>query len=90
MDYIALSKEISYALRHAPWKYELKMDSKGFVKIPQLLSALDESNHYERKITEADLQFIMENSEKKRFEISGERIRAAYGHSFKMKIKYEP
>lgn len=24
-----LSKEISYALRHAPWEYELEMDEKG-------------------------------------------------------------
>ena len=26
MDYIKLSKEVSYALRHAPWEYELELD----------------------------------------------------------------
>ena len=24
-----LSKEISYALRHAPWEYELEMEKEG-------------------------------------------------------------
>lgn len=37
MDYIALSKEVSYALRHAPWKYELEMDANGWVQIEQLI-----------------------------------------------------
>ena len=32
-----LSKEISYALRHAPWEYELEMDEEGLVPIAQLL-----------------------------------------------------
>lgn len=89
MDYINLSKEISYALRHAPWEYELEMDESGFVKITQLLSALNESRHYGREITQTDLDYIIENSEKKRFELSDGKIRAVYGHSFKMKIKYE-
>ena len=31
MDYTKLSKEISYALRHAPWEYELELDEEGFV-----------------------------------------------------------
>ena len=30
MDYVKLSEEISYALRHAPWEYELEMDEDGF------------------------------------------------------------
>ncbi len=40
MDYTGLSKEISYALRHAPWEYELEMDEEGWVPVEQLLSAL--------------------------------------------------
>ena len=28
-----ISKEISYALRHAPWEYELELDEQGFVPI---------------------------------------------------------
>lgn len=31
VDYIKLSKELSYALRHAPWEYELELDANGWV-----------------------------------------------------------
>lgn len=31
--YVELSKEISYALRHAPWKYRLKIDQEGWVLV---------------------------------------------------------
>ena len=40
MDYIKLSKTMSYALRHAPWEYELEMDEAGWVSIIQLLHSL--------------------------------------------------
>lgn len=79
MDYIKLSKEISYALRHAPWEYELEMDEEGFVPLEQLLNALD--------ITKEDVLKVMEISEKKRLELDGDRIRALYGHSIPMHIK---
>ena len=45
-----LSKEISYALRHAPWEYELEMDEMGWVPIEQLLDAL----HKQDKLSKAE------------------------------------
>lgn len=36
MDYTKLSKEVSYALRYAPWKYELELDKDGWGSIDQL------------------------------------------------------
>lgn len=89
MDYIRLGKEITYALRHAPWEYELEMDDKGFVDIEQLLSAINEGNKYSKVIDKSDILRVMEVSNKKRLEIVGERIRAMYGHSFPMQINYE-
>lgn len=89
MDYIKLGKEIIYALRRAPWEYELEMDDKGFVDIEQLLSAINEENKYSKIIDKFDIIKVMEVSNKKRLEIIGERIRAMYGHSFPMQIKYE-
>lgn len=89
MNYLELSKEVSYALRHAPWEYELEMDKEGFVPIVQLLTALDETGHYERKITIEDLHYMMEASDKKRHEIVGDKIRALYGHSIPMHIRKE-
>lgn len=90
MNLVDLSKEISYALRHAPWEYELELDEQGFVPIAQLLHALNESNSYEREITQADLEQIIKQFDKKRHEIVGDKIRALYGHTLPQIIKKEP
>ncbi len=83
-----LSKEVSYALRHAPWEYELEMDEKGRVPVEQLLDALHREEKW-KDVDEADLTEIIEKSEKKRFEIKDGMIRAFYGHSIPMKIQKE-
>jgi putative RNA 2'-phosphotransferase len=90
MNLVELSKEISYALRNAPWEYELELDEQGFVPIAQLLHALNESNKFEREIVQADLEEIIATSEKKRHEIVGDKIRALYGHTVPQIIKKEP
>lgn len=90
VDYIKLSKEISYALRHAPWKYELELDGEGFVPVNQLIEAINENNKYGRPIELSDIERAIEISDKKRHEIQGGRIRALYGHSIPMHISKEP
>ena len=80
-----LSKEISYALRHAPWEYELEMNEEGWVPVEQLLDALHRTDQWSN-ICEADLHEMIEKSEKKRHELVGGKIRAFYGHSMPMKI----
>lgn len=72
-----LSKEISYALRHAPWEYELEMDQEGWVPVEQLLDALHRAEKW-NSIGEADLKEMIEKSEKKRHELKDGRIRAFY------------
>ncbi|MCD7729924.1 MAG: RNA 2'-phosphotransferase [Oscillospiraceae bacterium] len=89
MDYIKLSKEISYALRHAPWEYELELDKDGFVQISQLIDALNNGDNYGRTVTIYDLTRINAESDKKRFEIKDDRIRALYGHTIPMHISKE-
>ena len=59
MDYTKLSKEISYALRHAPWEYELELDVEGFVPVEQLINAINESGNYDRPINVSDLVYII-------------------------------
>ena len=87
MDYIKLSKEISYTLRHHPEEYELELDNLGFVEINQLLDSLNFSNEYERKITKEDFEYIITHSDKQRHEIKDNKIRALYGHSVSNKIE---
>lgn len=85
MDYMKLSKEISYALRHAPWEYELELDKDGWVNIDQLLTSLREDSLWE-SVTEEDLNKMIECSEKRRHEILAGKIRALYGHSLSQRI----
>lgn len=88
INYTELSKEIAYALRHAPWEYELEMDKEGWVLIDQLLDALHKNKRW-KDICKNDLEVMLEKSEKKRYEISDNKIKAYYGHSIPMKILRE-
>ena len=89
MDYLNLSKEVSYALRHAPWEYELELDSEGWVSVEQLISSFRNSDEKWNTLTEDDLVKMIDLSEKKRHEIKNGKIRAFYGHSIPMKISKE-
>ncbi|MCR5165047.1 MAG: RNA 2'-phosphotransferase [Thermoguttaceae bacterium] len=83
-----LSKTISYALRHAPWEFELELDEEGWCESELLMEAM--RNEFKRDdISMADVEEILRTSDKKRYEISGTRIRAYYGHSLPMKIRKE-
>ena len=75
MDYEKLSKEISYALRHSPWEYELELDIEGWVDINQLIKSLHKDDCW-NKLNENDLHTMIEKSDKKRHEISAGKIRA--------------
>lgn len=88
MDYQRLSKQVSYALRHAPWKYGLELDREGWADLQQLLRALQARGW--QGLTAADLEEMNRLSDKQRFEIAGGRIRALYGHSIPQRICREP
>lgn len=83
-----LSKEVSYALRHAPWEYELEMDENGWVPVEQLLEALNKTDKW-NSICAEDLSKMIEKSEKRRHEIKDGYIRAFYGHSLSIKLLKE-
>ncbi len=89
MNYVGLSKEISYALRHAPWEYELELDENGAVDVQQLIDSLREDTKWQF-VTLKDILKSMELSDKKRFEIMDGKIRALYGHSMPQKLFKEP
>lgn len=89
MDYIKLSKTISYILRHHPEDYNLELDKNGFVKIDDLLYAINSKNEFEKSINIKDINNMLDNSDKKRWEVIGDKIRAYYGHSFENIIEHE-
>lgn len=84
---IQVSKAISYALRHNQKEFGITLDSEGWVDMSILLAALHAAHVY---TSLEQIKRIINESEKKRFEIRGDRIRATYGHSIEQKIEYTP
>jgi len=83
--YIKISKFLSFILRHGPNKVGLELDSNGFADLNAVLKVL---NHRFKnfKVTRHTIEEIIEQSEKKRFQIENSKIRAFYGHSIDDKI----
>jgi len=71
-----VSKQMAYLLRHDP--SGLEVDEEGYVGVNDLLAKLRErwTNLGRSELTE-----VVEEDPKGRYEITGEKIRALYGHS---------
>lgn len=82
-----LSRITSHALRHEPWVYELELDEEGWTPIHALVAALRNDRVEWHDLTEGDLARMIDQSSKRRHEISDGRIRALYGHSIAGKLK---
>ena len=92
-ELVQKSKEISYALRHRPEKYGLKIDGNGFTETNRLINSINSKHIGERSVsplTLEDIEEIIATADKTRFELSSDktRIRALYGHSFDSKVKH--
>lgn len=83
----SISKLMSLVLRHSPQKFGLYPDSRGFVLLDNLLKILEKRF---RNIDLKEVQKIVGESPKERFEIKGEKIRARYGHSFWIDLDLKP
>jgi putative RNA 2'-phosphotransferase len=84
-----LSKLLSLMLRHEPEKFGLTLDENGFAPIADVLRALQSKGAW-REVSEADIRLVVKNSDKQRYEIEGDKIRARYGHSVPGLVVYEP
>ena len=78
----AVSKYVSYVLRHNP--ENLKMDGEGFVEMSDLLKSL--RRRYD--VDECFVREVVEKSERRRFQIVGDKIRAIYGHTIDVGIEF--
>ncbi len=83
--YIKISKFLSYILRHHPEKFDFQLDSKGYAKLESVLKILNEK-FTNIEINKELVQDLIKKSDKKRFEINKNSIRAFYGHSINIKI----
>mgnify|MGYP000501116706 CR=1 FL=1 len=81
--WVKVSKYMSYLLRHNP--DGLSMDEYGYVDLDKLVRKIRERF----QVDENFIRKIVENSERRRFEISGNKIRALYGHSIPISLELE-
>ncbi|HEV8341225.1 MAG TPA: RNA 2'-phosphotransferase [Candidatus Binatia bacterium] len=81
-----LSRFLSFLLRHRQADYPLRFDKEGFVVWGELLSAVQDRFP---EVAEKDIFDIIENSDKKRFELKEGKVRASYGHSFPVDLGLE-
>ncbi len=90
---VLLSKLMSGLLRHFPWEAGLVLDDEGWVDIDELVKGIREK--WRRKdlykwVTREHVIAVALLDPKGRFEVRDNKIRARYGHSIKVAVKYSP
>lgn len=85
----ALSKFLSFVLRHRPESVGVVMDRAGWVEIDHLV---EKCRAHGKPLTRELVETIVATSPKQRFAISedGQRVRASQGHSIEVELGYEP
>ncbi len=83
---VKLSKALSFLLRHGAIEQGLNMDKAGWVKLDDVINYLKIKKGY-KDVHIKDIQAIVDNNDKKRFQLKDEEkhvyIRATQGHSIK-------
>jgi putative RNA 2'-phosphotransferase len=78
VDDTALSKRLAFVLRHRPSSVGLTLDEAGWVPVGTLLDALHDHGV---PVTRERLEHLVGSSDKQRFALEDDRIRAQQGHS---------
>ena len=84
-----LSKFMSLVLRHDPDAAGVELDVNGATPTTGLLDALQRQPGF-HWVTMADVETVVREGSKPRFEILDDRIRARWGHSTAERIEYPP
>ena len=85
----AISKRLSYVLRHRPDSLNLQLEDGGWLGVDELLAALAGAG---QPVSIDVLRRVVAENDKQRFEFSDDlrRIRARQGHSTAVDLGYEP
>lgn len=89
MDHTKLSRVISHALRHEPWLYEVELDDEGWTSVEALVGTLCQAAPEWAEVSRSTIVEVIAKSDKQRHEMTGDRIRALYGHSVPGKLRRE-
>lgn len=74
-----ISRFLSYLLRHRSIECPLSFDPQGFVGWHEVIARVQERFP---ETTEEEIRAVIQDSDKQRFELREEKVRATYGHSF--------
>lgn len=88
---VMLSKLMSGLLRHFPWEANLSLSKEGWVNINELVRGIREywrNKEQYQWVTREHILAVAILDPKGRFEIKGNNIRARYGHSISVKLRY--
>ena len=80
-----ISKYISYLLRHNPESIGLVLDKNGWAHINDIIELSGPDG-----LTREQIETAAIPTDKKRFVIEGDRIRALHGHSIKVDLGLDP
>jgi len=72
-----ISKLLSYILRHSPEKIKLSLDENGWADVNELISKFD---LYDLTLDFEQLEYIVENNDKKRFAFNEDKTRIRAFH----------
>ncbi len=89
---VMLSKTLSAILRHLALQLELKVSREGWIDIGELVAFLRSRwphSHLYSWVNGEVIEAIALLDPKGRFEIRGNRIRARYGHTYKVDIEFK-
>jgi putative RNA 2'-phosphotransferase len=86
-DLTATSRFLSYVLRHNPAAVGLTLQDGGWVDVDALLAAMA---RHSRPIDHRTLELLVAGTDKQRFQLHGDRIRAAQGHSVQVDLQLDP
>lgn len=81
-----LSRFLSFLLRHRPRDYPLSFDRQRFVSWSDLKEQVEARFP---DVTDEEIRSVIAGSDKKRFEMREDKVRATYGHSFPVDIGVE-
>ena len=81
-----LSRVVSHALRHEPWLYEIELDDQGWTDIDTLVAALRLERRW-RDVSRGEIENMVVDAAKSRYEAREGRIRARYGHSVPQRLQ---
>jgi len=81
-----LGRILTGILRHFPDRYQLQIDPRGWVSLPQIVRAIGQKHPAYHWLRTQHLVAIAETDPKGRYEVREDRIRATYAHTVEVDL----